>query len=65
MTPRAAVVRALEALEDGEAREAEAILRSALRRPARRRHRCPVCGVGFPWPGQLNDHVYHVHPEAT
>jgi hypothetical protein len=54
---RTAIVRALELLDDGNTKEAEAFLRSALRRPPKRGHyRCDRCGLAFKWPGELDNH---------
>jgi hypothetical protein len=61
---RAAIQRALDALEDGEIAFAVSCLLAALedtRQPSRR-HRCPQCGLWLQWPGQLEDHVQWVHP---
>jgi hypothetical protein len=57
-TLRSAIVRATEALDDGNPVEARAILRSVLRdRAGRRRYPCPGCGLAFEWPGLLDEHL--------
>jgi hypothetical protein len=54
----AAIVRALEALEDGDPMEAAAILRSVLHQePGPRPYRCPTCASCFRWPGELDEHL--------
>jgi hypothetical protein len=62
-TERAAVVRALEALKDGNADEARAFLESALCQRPRPRCVCPECGVGFEWAGLLDPHLRLAHPD--
>ena len=53
---RAAIVTALEALEDGDQALAVAILLGALEDgPTERSHRCE-CGAAFEWPGLLDAH---------
>lgn len=59
-TERSAITRALEALRDNNTAEAEAFLEAALHQPERVRA-CPVCGLRFSWPGQVDDHVANVH----
>jgi hypothetical protein len=53
---RTAIVRALELLQDGNTAEAEAVLRSALRRHPARSYRCDRCGQRFTFPGELDNH---------
>jgi hypothetical protein len=63
-----AITAALEALEVGDVRHAEAVLLSALEDgPTERRCKCPECGLGFEWPGQRDEHVGRVHgfPEGV
>jgi hypothetical protein len=56
------ITAALEALEAGDVRHAEAILLGALEDgPTERGGKCPECGLGFEWPGQLDEHVGRVH----
>jgi hypothetical protein len=62
---RAAIVRALEVLEDGDLIEAELILVNALADPVERPARCPVCGLRFRWPGQVDHHVTFVHGQVA
>ena len=62
MSDRLAIVAALEALEAGDVRYAEAVLLGALEDgPGERGCKCPECGLGFEWPGQLHEHVGRVH----
>jgi Tfp pilus assembly protein PilF len=63
MNAFAAIERALEALQDGDSRFAEAILESALEdaRPQPRSYPCRACGIVFPWPGERADHELRVH----
>jgi len=59
---RLAIVQALEALEVGDAVYAAEILLAALEDgPTERRRRCPVCGLGFEWPGLLDHHLLFSH----
>jgi hypothetical protein len=53
------LVRALEALEDGDAGYAAELLRLALERGGRELlpHRCPGCGQRYRWPGELEGHL--------
>ena len=63
-----AIVRAVEALEDGDEVYAYDILRGALDesdRPVELNHRCSVCGISFEFPGQLDHHMYFVHGRAA
>jgi hypothetical protein len=53
---RAAVVRAVEALEDGEPDYGLKILRDLLDEHERLL-RCPCCGQRFQWPGELDGHL--------
>jgi hypothetical protein len=57
----ARIVRALQALHDGELFVATKILEDLereLREPDfRRPHRCPNCGVAFRWVGELDHHL--------
>lgn len=62
---RAVIRRALEALHDGAIEEAGAFLEAVLSQPTRRRYFCPHCGASWEFPGQLRDHRYRVHEEAT
>lgn len=58
---RHAIVAALDALGDGDARLAGAILLGALEDgPSERRCRCE-CGAAFEWPGLLDAHRLAVH----
>jgi hypothetical protein len=54
---RSVLVRVLELLEDGAVDEAQAFLRSALRRARSRRYRCGWCGSSFAFPGELEEHL--------
>jgi hypothetical protein len=55
-------VRALEALEVGDHRQAEAILLAALEDvDVPRRLSCPTCRLRFAWPGELDDHLRQSH----
>ncbi len=58
-TCRAGILRAREALADGDIFLADAIL-SALEEngPSERPCRCEICGVGFWWPGELEAHRF-------
>jgi hypothetical protein len=57
------VVRALEALEDGDLQFARALLESLLdERPRRPRWYCRHCGLRFVFPGELDEHVRVSHP---
>lgn len=63
---RVAIVVALEAIEDGDAALAVAILLNALESEPvcdadGRRRRCEVCGFGPAWPGELSAHWRNVH----
>jgi hypothetical protein len=63
---RESLVRAAEALEDGDVRYAAAILRDALEscggEPIEtRRLLCPRCGLDCRWPGLLDHHLRFVH----
>jgi hypothetical protein len=60
---RGAVVRALEALRDGNPDDAEAFLESALEPTPTRLHSCASCGLRFDFPGQLDNHLQVSHPE--
>lgn len=60
---RAGIVRALEAIEDGDLIEARAILH-ALDEPLPRLVRCPFCEMRFQWPGLLDRHLAISHREA-
>lgn len=62
---RSAVCHALESLRDGDTRLATTLLEGVLRHPAPRGHSCPVCGLGFSWPGQVANHVTNVHGERA
>ena len=66
MNNRAAIVRALEALELGEPQEAQAILLSVLEDgPSARLIRCDQCAWTGRWPGELDDHRRIAHSEAS
>jgi hypothetical protein len=55
-------VRALDAIEVGSYREAEAILLGALEAvDLPRRFSCRTCGLKFTWPGELDDHLRVSH----
>lgn len=59
---RGAIVRALEALEVGNQREATEILLAGLEDvDIPRRFKCPTCGLRFCWPGELDDHLRVSH----
>jgi hypothetical protein len=59
---RAAIVRALEALEVGDQWEACEILLAALEDVVLpRRFNCRICGLRFTWPGELDDHLRFSH----
>jgi len=59
---RLALVAALEALEVGDVSHATEILLGALEDgPTARACRCPVCGLGFEWPGLLDHHLRFSH----
>jgi hypothetical protein len=61
-TDRAAIVRALDALEVGNQWEACEILLAALEAvDVPRRFSCPTCGLRFCWPGELDDHLRVSH----
>ena len=62
--PRSAIVRALEAIEDGDVAFAEQILLSVLDDGPSRLERvcCDECGQGFEWPGLLGEHCRVMHP---
>jgi hypothetical protein len=57
----AAVVRALEALHDGEGKMAVRLLEDLVGPTPEPRHVCSDCGNSFCWPGQLADHRFRVH----
>lgn len=65
---RSAVVRALEALEDGDPSFAEEILLSAVDDGFAHIERacCCSCGMAFEWPGLLVEHrrVMHAFDEV-
>lgn len=66
MNYRAVIVRALDALELGDPREAEAILLSVLEDgPSEPRLRCDLCSWTGKWPGELDDHRRIFHAEAA
>lgn len=57
-----AITAALEALEAGDVRHAEAVLLGALEDgPTERGCRCPECGLRFRWPGERDEHRGRVH----
>ena len=59
---RAAIIRALDALEVGNQSEATEILLAALEDvDIPRRLACPTCGLRFCWPGELDDHLRVSH----
>jgi hypothetical protein len=65
---RAACTRALEALHDGDEEFAVAILESLLaglddELGQRRSLRFGSCGLLLRWPGELEEHLRHVHCE--
>lgn len=65
---RIAVVAALEALEAGDEPLAVAILSGTLEDgpvcdPHQARRRCPTCKRGPLWPGEIDHHLYVMHPE--
>jgi hypothetical protein len=59
---RAAVVRALECLEDGDQAGATLILLAALEDEPGGPPVCAVCGVRA-WPGDERAHVFSLHHE--
>ena len=66
MDTRAAIVTALDALEAGDGRYAVAVLLDAFEAGpvvdlTGRRRRCPDCGYGPAWPGELDDHARVMH----
>ena len=66
MNERAAIIRALDALELGDSREATEVLLSALEDgPSARRYPCSECGLGFEWPELRAEHVRVMHPVST
>lgn len=63
---RARVVRAAEAISDGDGHLAVAILaglEADLAPTPIRRHACARCGAAFRWPGERLDHEDRVHFE--
>jgi hypothetical protein len=65
---RLAIVRALEALEDGDQAGACEILLSALEdvEPVGAgRYRCRACPAEFRWPGERDHHEQFGHLEAA
>lgn len=62
---RAAIVRALECVEDGDEVLAGLILRDAIENfngsPFGPDIFCRYCGVGPMWPGPADDHARNVH----
>jgi hypothetical protein len=59
---RGAIIRALDAHEFGDHRQADAILLAALEDvDVPRRQVCPECGLRFCWPGELDDHLRVSH----
>jgi hypothetical protein len=60
---RGAIVRALDALELGDARQACEILLGAIEdcpeQP--RRFACSTCGLSFAWPGERDHHALMAH----
>jgi hypothetical protein len=60
---RAAMIRALEALEAGDQSAAADVLLAALEDvgSGRRRVSCPICGLAFTWPGERDGHVARSH----
>ena len=60
---RAAILRAVEAFEDGDLGFAVTILLGALEDdgPTERRFPCRVCGLRFEWPGLVDHHERFAH----
>lgn len=59
---RLAIVAALEALEVGDYHYATEVLLGALEDgPVSRTFACPICGLGFEWPGLVDRHVIVAH----
>jgi hypothetical protein len=59
---RAHIIRALDALEVGDQREATEILLYALEDiDIPRPFACQHCGLRFCWPGELDDHLRVSH----
>ena len=59
---RAHILRALEALELGDHRQATEILLAALEDvDVPRRFACEHCALRFCWPGELDDHLRVSH----
>lgn len=56
-----AVVRALEALHDGDDEMAVGLLEDLVGPTPDPRHVCPECGNSFCWPGQLVAHRFRAH----
>ena len=73
MSTLAGVVRAREAIEDGDVRFAAEILYdleedlagALFCSTAVEQFRCPDCGATFAWPGELADHRDRVHWQAA
>ena len=70
MNFREQLVRAIEAVEDGDLTFARAVLRHAIETfdgtpigPNLRCPGCPECGLGPLWPGELDDHLRFVHDQ--
>jgi hypothetical protein len=62
---REAIVKGVEALEDGDEIYAGAILRNAIEEfdgePIYAALLCPQCGLDCRWPGLLDHHLRFVH----
>lgn len=70
---RVTLAKVAEAIDVGDVDLARELVDAALagaghERPAdpfSRRRCCRLCGVGPMWPGQLDDHLRHVHTRAA
>jgi hypothetical protein len=59
----ARVIRAQEALADGEHRLARQLLADLAKDlNPRSQHRCELCGLDFDFPGRLDEHTRIRHP---
>lgn len=60
----ARITRLSEALEDGDLELVRRGLEDLAADLRRRPPRCPECGMRFQWPGERDEHVRTLHPEA-
>jgi hypothetical protein len=62
---RCVIIAAIEAIAAGDIAEAKTILSGALEDGTiTRPYPCPICGLRFCWPGELDHHQRFVHPDT-